>query len=576
MSTRFVETELTRLRRVKTTKRSRSRREGFILRNMMTIFLIATVMAGSGCDGGLASRTPSAISVQISPVTATVFQGATQPFTATVSGTTNTAVAWSLQEAAVGGTITAAGSYRAPTAAGTFHVIATSQADTSKIAIATITVPRPSVVIAPVSVTLAPSGTQAFTATVTGLVNTAVTWTAQEAAGGAVSSAGHYTAPITPGFYHVVATSVADTNASGSATITVTTSAVRFTPTGYMQNARGLHTATLLADGRVLMAGGANNALDPLCLSGMASAELYDSSVDSFTSTGSMTSPRYSHTATSLLNGEVLITGGFGSVSDCENLGTPVLSSAELYNPASASFNVTGSMFVARRGHTATLLPNGKVLVAGGTGQNGIPATPVELYDPAAGLFTRTGSMDIPRYGHTATLLANGKVLILGGFDATNSEAQVATAAAEIYDPITGSFTGTGSMTTARAEHTATLLIDGRVLIAGGVTNAADGLAVVSSAEVYDPTPGSFSPTGGMGEARGEHTATLLPDGNVLVAGGSDSTAELYDLSTGSFTPTGGMETVRWAHTATLLQNGKVLVAGGGGRPPLATAELYK
>jgi hypothetical protein len=233
-------------------------------------------------------------------------------------------------------------------------------------------------------------------------------------------------------------------------------------------------------------------------------------------------------------------------------------------------------MFVARRGHTATLLPNGKVLVAGGTGQNGVAATTPELYDPAAGLFTRTGNMATPRSEHTATLLANGKVLILGGFDTTDPKAQAVTATSEIYDPITGGFTGTGSMTTARAGHTATLLIDGRVLIAGGVTNAANGLAAVSSAEVYDPTPGSFSPTGGMVQTRASHTATLLPNGNVLVTGGSESTAELYEPSTGSFSTIGSMEIGRWGHTATLLLNGKVLVAGGGARPPLATAELYK
>ena len=146
-----------------------------MVRTTAIALFMALLVAASGCGGGSASPTPPpppAISVQISPSTATVFQGATQFFTATVSGTTNTAVAWSVQEGALGGTITAAGSYRAPTNAGTFHVIATSQADTSKIAIATITVPGPSVAIAPVSVTLAPSGTQAFTATVTGLVNT--------------------------------------------------------------------------------------------------------------------------------------------------------------------------------------------------------------------------------------------------------------------------------------------------------------------------------------------------------------------------------------------------------------------
>jgi WD40 repeat protein len=539
-------------------------------RNIMIALLIATVMAASGCGGGSASPTPptpSAISVQISPVNATVFQGATQPFTATVSGTTNTAVAWSVQEGALGGTITAAGSYRAPVAAGTFHVIATSQADTSKIAIATITVPGPSVAIAPVSVTLAPSGTQAFTATVTGLVNTAVTWTVQEAAGGAVSGAGSYTAPITPGFYHVVATSVADATVSGSATITVTTSAARFTPTGDMVDARGFHTATLLADGKVLVAGGGTRS-GPICINGILSAELYDSGTGSFTATGTMTKPRYNHTAILLPNGQVLVIGGLGSTNDCEDLGTPVLSSAELYDPSTHSFKVTGSMTKAREKHTATLLANGKVMVAGGADENGIGSKTAELYDPARGGFTSTGSMATPRSGQTATLLANGRVLIAGGVDTTDPKSPVATATAEIYDSSTGTFTPTNNMTAARAGHTATLLATGRVLIAGG--------SDLSTAEVYDPATGSFSPTGNMGQARASHTATLLHDGNVLIAGGSDSTAELYEPSTGSFSTTGSMEVGRGRHTATLLLNGKVLVAGGGARPPLATAELYK
>jgi WD40 repeat protein len=543
-----------------------------MLRTTAIALFMALLVAASGCGGGSASPTPptpSAISVQISPVTATVFQGATQLFTATVSGTTNTAVAWSVQEGALGGTITAAGSYRAPTNAGTFHVIATSQADTSKIAIATITVPGPSVAIAPVSVTLAPSGTQAFTATVTGLVNTAVTWTVQEAAGGAVSGTGFYTAPITTGFYHVVATSVADATVSGSATITVTTSAARFTSTGDMVNARGFHTATLLADGRVLVAGGGTRS-GPICINGISSAELYDSGTGSFVTTGTMTNPRYNHTATLLLNEQVLVIGGLGSTTDCEDLGTPVLSSAELYNPSTDSFKATGSMAKARSGHTATLLANGKVLIVGGTDESFVAGVKTaELYDALTSMFSSTGSVSTARSGHTATLLANGKVLITGGIDRTNPNSPAATSKAELYDPATGTFTPTNNMTVARDGHTATLLATGRVLIAGG--------ADLPSAEVYDPATGSFSPTGDMGQARTSHTATLLSNGTVLMAGGSDSTAELYDLFTGSFSPTGGMEIARGGHTATLLQNGKVLISGGvQGRSFLATAELYK
>jgi N-acetylneuraminic acid mutarotase len=132
-------------------------------------------------------------------------------------------------------------------------------------------------------------------------------------------------------------------------------------------------------------------------------------------------------------------------------------------------------------------------------------------------------------------------------------------------------------MATARAGHTAASLQNGKVLITGGYTDFTNGAFHASStAELYDPATSSFSVTGPMGTARFEHTATLLPNGMVLVAGGGDSTAELYDLAVGSFSTTGAMETGRSGHSATLLLNGKVLVVGGGSFAPLATAELYK
>jgi hypothetical protein len=180
------------------------------------------------------------------------------------------------------------------------------------------------------------------------------------------------------------------------------------------------------------------------------------------------------------------------------------------------------------------------------------------------------------RFLHTATQLQNGKVLIIGGA-LTSASDPVATA--EVYDPATGIFTMTGAMATAREQHTATLLADGRVLIVGGTTSTGTGdLHPTATVEVYDPSTGSFSVTGSMAEARTFHTATLLPSGRVLVAGGGDenSTAEVYDPATGSFSFTGGMEVGRSGHTATLLPNGSVLVAGGGIFTGLVSAELYQ
>jgi len=281
-----------------------------------------------------------------------------------------------------------------------------------------------------------------------------------------------------------------------------------------------------------------------------------------------MTSPRFAHTATSLPNGEVLLAGGIGVNPDCEDSGPAVQSTAELYNTASHSFRATGNMKDARSEHTATLLPNGKVLIVAGLTDLGVISNTAELYDPATGVFTSTASTVTPRFQHTATLLPDGKVLVVGGFDSTSPTGQ-ATATAELYDPGTGSFKASSSMATARAGHAATLLPNGTVLVTGGFTNATDQ-AAGSSAEVYNPFTGSFSPAGQMLSTRAKHTATLLPSGMVLLAGGATPTAELYNPPAGSFSTTGSMETQRSSHSATLLPNGKVLVIGG------TTAELYK
>jgi hypothetical protein len=494
-----------------------------------------------------------------------------------VTGTTNTAVAWSVQEPS-GGTIDSAGLYTAPQHEdGTFHVVATSQANSAAKGIAAVVVPMAQVTISPAAVTLLPGGSRTFAAVVSGVANTGVTWTIQETGGGLITAAGLYTAPSAVRFYHVLATSVEDTTVTASSTITVTTSSGTFTPTGSLKEARGFHTATLLANGKVLVAGGANNN-SPCPDGGIASAELYNSAAGSFVPTfGQSVFVKYDHTATLLSTGEVLLAGGFGDGFDC--LGAGAGNVAELYDPVAGLFNQTGNMVALRGGQTATLLTNGKVLVAGGADQDptGTGSASAELYDPSTGTFTQTGSMAVGRFRHTATLLQNGEVLIIGGVLLSSSNP---TSTAEVYDPGTGSFTLTGAMTTAREEHTATLLNDGKVLIVGGASSVTDSgdLRLTATAEVYDPSTGSFSVSGSMTRARSLHTATLLPSGKVLIAGGGDdnSTAELYDPAIGSFSITGGMEVGRSGHSATLLPNGSVLVVGGGSLVGIATAELYQ
>jgi len=269
-----------------------------------------------------------------------------------------------------------------------------------------------------------------------------------------------------------------------------------------------------------------------------------------------MLEPRSGHSATLLPDGKVLIAGGMRRNQD-------FYKSAELYDPATGKFQPTGEMNIARVGQIAVLLGSGKVLVAGGwVGQGGTDSA--ELYDPATGRFTVIAKMTIRRGRPSATLLPNGDVLIAGGEERDNEWL----ASAEIFRAKTLSFQATGSMHHARVSHTATLLNDGRVLIAGGY--AGD---VSSSAEVYDPKAGAFTETGGLGTARCKHTAGLLPDGKVLIAGGSDSrgwkgnlsSAEIYDPRTGRFTATSAMNDSRFKlpDEAVQLASGKLLIAGG-------------
>ena len=237
-------------------------------------------------------------------------------------------------------------------------------------------------------------------------------------------------------------------------------------------------------------------------------------------------------------------------------------------------FQATSSMASSRFAHTATLLNTGKVLIAGWGNAT------AELFDPATGIFAPTGSMLSARVSHTATLLNTGKVLLTGGIQGAPPNTTVL-AESELYDPGAGTFSQTlSSLATAREWHTASLLPDGKVLVTGGLNSAGNAIAAV---ELFDPSSQGFTPAkGNMETARAFHTSTALKDGTVLVTGGDDGTAplgtaEVYDPTTGVFSPTGSMGTARQSHTATLLSDGKVLVIGGAnGIGALATAERYQ
>jgi hypothetical protein len=337
-----------------------------------------------------------------------------------------------------------------------------------------------------------------------------------------------------------------------------------------MQLPRSGHTATLLNSGKVLVVGG---AIVTSNYGYTNTAELYDPSTNMWTLTGTLTQARANHAAVLLANGKVLVAGG--------NACCP-LDSAELYDPAANTWSQLNPLQVARTGMGATLLANGMVLVAGGSGVGGILPS-AELYDPSTGNWTVVGApLLFPREYPQLTSIANGpaagKAILTGG---DNGQGSVRNA--EIFDPTAGTWSAAGMLGWPRESHSSALL-GGNVNVA--VAAGANDHSPLNTAEVYDPTSNSWAATtGSLTIARKYHTATLLGSGRMLVAGGEDgacnnlSSAEVYDPTTGNWTLTSNsLGTARALHTATLLGNGAVLVAGGLTRSdtvPTRTAELY-
>jgi hypothetical protein len=458
-----------------------------------------------------------------------------------------------------------------PTAPGSYTVTVAVSDSTSPAAQATATyqnvviAPPPPPVINPVN--LLPIATLespyvGFTFGAVGrFVQTTWTETGSLPTGMALSSAGILSGTPTPpaGLFPIT---VSVTNGAGKNSVAVTIQVLTqgFMPTGSMPTPRLQHSLTLLKTGEVLVAGG--TASENLASAALSSAELYDTATGRFIPTANMTTARFWHTATLLPSGKVLVAGGRSPTAFA-------VATAEIYDPVSAAFTPIVSMGAARESASETLLQDGTGIIASGPDATGAGQASAELYDPTTGVFTPTGSMLLGRIGHRATLLNDGTVLITGGYQTT----------AEIYDPVSAKFKATGSPGPAYQGQTATLLQSGKVLVTGGEDSNG---AVLATTEVFDPATGVFTGTGSMETAREYHTASLLGDGTVLLAAGDDasfkqlSAAEIFNPSNGSLTATADLTARRRLSVATVLTNGQVLVTGGDNdNGALTTAELY-
>lgn len=310
--------------------------------------------------------------------------------------------------------------------------------------------------------------------------------------------------------------------------------------------------------------------------------------------TGEMVQAQVRHSLVKLDDGRALVAGGLQPYD--WNTGTPgyAMDTAQIYDPTTGQWSLTGSLNAGRYDTTLTRLSDGRVLVAGGR-VTSLDPTPslasAEIYDPATGQWTVTGSMNTPRHLHTASLLPDGRVLVTGGRYIANSQGTIIdTATTEIYDPNIGQWTSAGDMSTPRERHSGTLLPDGRVLIAGGSWDAGFNAGIpIDSAEIYNPATGQWSLTGSMNYSRILHGAALLQNGTVLVAGGASGgrfdlepsfTAEIYDPALGVWTQTGNTQCAHGSSggfNLTALFDGTVLLPGVDSRTDcdFKSAEIF-
>ena len=311
---------------------------------------------------------------------------------------------------------------------------------------------------------------------------------------------------------------------------------------------RSRHTMTALSSGKVLIAGG-NDEWDSDIL---ADTELYDpvKELGIWSKSSPMNVPRRDHTATRLPDGRVLVAGGL-------NWSDSYLNDAEIYNPDAGIWNLTNPLSIKRNKHSSVLLADGQVLIAGGTTTGGVYLNSSEIYNPATGNWTSGGNFTTARIGATIVPLNTGNILLIGGYNGNSLSST------QIYTPGSGWSNGP-SLGTARRSHTATILKDGRVLVVGGRDSAGSQL---SSSEIYNPVSNTWGPTGSLQTTRDNHTAALLPDGRILVTGGFVgpntflSSSELYDPSSGNWSYTTSIADPRSEHTAVIISQCRFLLA---------------
>ncbi|MBI4913125.1 MAG: hypothetical protein HY823_10340 [Acidobacteria bacterium] len=540
----------------------------FLASSVLTLLAFLAFGCGGGGGGGTSSPPPPTITVSVSPATSQVGTGGNVTFAATVTGTTNTAVTWSVVQSG-GGTITAQGLYTAPASAtGTFHVEAKSQADTTKTATAAVTVYQggslriwqvglPTGAVAAIQI----AGPSSFAATTTkqdqtfaGLLPGSYTLAIPS-----VSAGGTTWTPIEPGPSATLTVTGGQTNGFGVSFVPQPPVGVgSIAATGSTASNHIDLAAVLLPNGKVLVAGGVTTA-----------SEEYDPATGTFSSTANLMPFNHGFETRGVLlgNGQVLVAGG--------GYPSPV-SNAELYNPATRTWTATSPMGTPRANFTLTALQDGRAMAIGGETTGGAILATTEIFNPATGTWTPSGNLTSARRFHGAVLLGDGRLLVVGG----QTGPSTASKTAEIFDPATGQFTAVAS--TMATEHYNThrclLLPSGKVVVVSGVNSVLYALAI----EVFTPGSNTFASPASLLLGRMYAGASVLPDGRVFISGGSSegdaiSSTEIFNPADGSIRLGPNMTLSRQEHESVTLPNGKVLLVGGRGVNNTARkiADLY-